>query len=30
MKASVADLTGKAIRYLKRNPGLLEPLRQIS
>jgi hypothetical protein len=30
LKASVADLTDKAARYLKRNPGLLEPLRQIA
>jgi hypothetical protein len=30
LKASVADLTDKAMRYLSRNPGLLEPLRQIA
>jgi hypothetical protein len=30
LKASVADLTDKAARYLKRNPGLLEPLREIA
>jgi hypothetical protein len=30
LKAGVADLTRKATRYLKRNPGLLEPLRQIA
>ena len=30
LKASVADLTDKAARYLKRNPGLLEPLQEIA
>jgi hypothetical protein len=30
LKPSVADLTNKAQRYLSRNPGLLEPLRQIA
>jgi hypothetical protein len=30
LKASVADLTKTAARYLKRNPGLLEPLRAIA
>jgi len=30
LKPSVADLTEKASRYLKRNAGLLEPLRAIS
>ena len=30
LKPGVADLTDKASRYLKRNPGLLEPLRQIA
>ena len=30
LKPSVADLTDKAARYLTRNPGLLEPLRQIA
>jgi len=30
LKPSVADLTRKATRYLKRNPDLLEPLRQIA
>lgn len=30
LKPSVADLTRKATRYLERNPGLLEPLRQIA
>jgi hypothetical protein len=30
LKPSVADLTKAAARYLKRNPGLLEPLRAIA
>jgi hypothetical protein len=30
LKAGVADLTSKAIKYLKRNPDLLEPLKAIA
>jgi len=30
LKSGVADLTEKASRYLKRSPGLLEPLREIA
>jgi hypothetical protein len=30
LKPGVADLTEKASRHLKRNPGLLAPLREIA